>query len=67
MAQIAAEYSGRLTVATVDIETAPSLAQRYGVRGIPSFIILKDGKVESQFSGYSRGLVLQHLQDAGIH
>lgn len=66
MAQIADEYAGRLTVATVDVDVAPSLAKRYGVRGIPAFVLLKDGEIESQFSGYSRGLVLQHLQDAGI-
>ena len=66
MAQIAEDFSGRLTVAVVDVDVAPSLAKHYGVRGIPAFVLLKDGKVESQFSGFSRGLALQHLQDAGI-
>jgi thioredoxin 1 len=43
--QIAAEYAGKLTVAKVDIDNNPMAPTEYGVRGIPTMILFKDGKV----------------------
>ena len=43
--EIAVEYQGRLTVAIVNIDNNPGTPQRYGVRGIPTMILFKDGEV----------------------
>ncbi|NBS17446.1 MAG: thioredoxin TrxA [Gammaproteobacteria bacterium] len=43
--EIGAEYQGRLTVAKVNIDNNPGTPQRYGVRGIPTLILFKDGEV----------------------
>ena len=43
--EIGAEYQGRLTVAKVNIDNNPGTPQRYGVRGIPTWILFKDGEV----------------------
>ena len=43
--EIAVEYHGRLTVAKVNIDNNPGTPQRYGVRGIPTMILFKDGEV----------------------
>ena len=43
--EIAVEYQGRLTVAKVNIDNNPGTPQRYGVRGIPTMILFKDGEV----------------------
>jgi thioredoxin 1 len=42
--QIADERQGELTVAKVNIDEQPGLAQRYGVMSIPTIILFKDGK-----------------------
>ena len=42
--EIADEYKGRLTVAKVNIDDNPMAPNTYGVRGIPTMILFKDGK-----------------------
>jgi len=41
--QIAAEHDGQLKVAKLDVDTNPATATRYGIRGIPTMIIFKNG------------------------
>ncbi|QXP85298.1 thioredoxin TrxA [Methylococcus sp. ANG] len=43
--EIANEYDGRLTVAKLNIDDNPATPQRYGVRGIPTLMVFKDGEV----------------------
>ncbi len=43
--EIAAEMGDRLTVAKVNIDDNPVTPTKYGVRGIPTLILFKDGKV----------------------
>ena len=45
--EIATEYAGKLTVAKVNIDDNPATPQHYGVRGIPTLMIFKDGEVEA--------------------
>jgi thioredoxin 2 len=47
----AANMAGRALVLKVDTEAHPELAERYGVRGIPNFMVLKDGAVVAQRPG----------------
>ena len=42
--EIASEMQGKLTVTKVNIDNNPESPQRYGVRGIPTMILFKDGK-----------------------
>ena len=42
--EIATEMQGKLTVAKVNIDNNPESPQKYGVRGIPTMILFKDGK-----------------------
>jgi thioredoxin 1 len=41
---IAGELAGQVTVAKVDIDNNPMSPTNYGVRGIPTLILFKDGK-----------------------
>jgi thioredoxin len=43
--EIAAEMGGRVSVAKLNIDENPMTPGRYGVRGIPTLMVFKDGKV----------------------
>jgi len=48
---IASEYEGRVKVGKVNVDDNPATPGKYGVRGIPTVILLKDGKVLDQVVG----------------
>ena len=48
---VAAEYEGQLKVGKVNVDDNPATPGKYGVRGIPTVILLKDGKVLDQVVG----------------
>lgn len=43
--EIADEYDGRLTIAKLNIDDNPNTPPRYGIRGIPTLMLFKDGEV----------------------
>ncbi|HKH21223.1 MAG TPA: thioredoxin TrxA [Gammaproteobacteria bacterium] len=45
--QIADEYAGKLKIAKLNIDDNPATAPRYGIRGIPTLMIFKNGNVEA--------------------
>jgi putative thioredoxin len=49
--RIAAEFEGRLTLAKLNTDEAPELANAYGVRGIPNCKLFVDGRVVDEFTG----------------
>ena len=48
---VATEYEGRVKVGKVNVDDNPATPGKYGVRGIPTVILLKDGKVLDQVVG----------------
>jgi len=45
--EIANEYHGRLKVAKMDIDSNNQTPMHYSIRGIPTLMIFKDGKVQA--------------------
>jgi thioredoxin 1 len=43
--EIAAEMGGKIRVAKVNIDDNPQAPSRYGIRGIPTLLIFKDGEL----------------------
>jgi thioredoxin 1 len=48
---IAAEYEGKIKVGKVNVDESQATPSKYGVRGIPTVILFKDGKVLDQVVG----------------
>jgi thioredoxin 1 len=42
--EIATEYAGRLTVAKVDVDANQLTPAKYGIRGIPTLMLFKNGE-----------------------
>ena len=49
--EIAEELDGKLKVAKVDVDNNGALAQQFGVRSIPTLLIVQDGNVKEQMIG----------------
>jgi thioredoxin 1 len=45
--EIAKEYTGKLTVAKLNIDENPATPPKYGIRGIPTLMLFKNGNVEA--------------------
>ena len=45
--EIAKEYAGKLKVCKLDIDQNPETPAKYGVRGIPTLMLFKNGNVEA--------------------
>lgn len=43
---VAGEFAGKLTVAKMNIDDNPQTPNKYGVRGIPTLMLFKNGEVE---------------------
>ena len=51
VAEIAKEYDGKLKVGKLDVDGNPGVAQKYGIRSIPSLLIFKNGEVAQMLVG----------------
>lgn len=40
-----AEYAGKAVLGKVDVDSAPSIAAKYGIRNIPTILFFKNGEV----------------------
>ena len=49
--RVASSMAGRAIVLKVDTDRHPELAGKYGVQGIPNFLVLKGGLVAHQHAG----------------
>jgi len=49
--EIADEYAGRIRIAKVNIDENPQVANQYKIRGIPTLMVFKDGKVQGMKVG----------------
>jgi len=49
--EVATEYKDRLQVTKLNIDDNPQTPPRFGIRGIPTLMLFKNGKVEAQKVG----------------
>ena len=66
---IASEYDGKIRVMKLDVDENQTTAMNYGVMGIPTLILFKDGKAVERITGYMPkerllSRLLPHLETA---
>lgn len=62
--QLAEDFPEKLTVAKVDIDSNPGIPTKFGIRGIPTVILFKDGEQLDIFVGNSPQKVREMVERA---
>ncbi len=65
ISKVAAAMHGKAKVAKCNVDECPRLAERYGVRGIPALVFLRDGHETERLQGFQEErLLLEKLNTA---
>ena len=64
--EIAAEYDGKMKVCKLDIDANEATPPKYGIRGIPTLMLFKDGAVEATKVGALSKSQLTAFLDSNI-
>ena len=65
--QISDALGNQIIVAKLNIEESPTTPSRYGVRGIPTMMLFKDGQMASMKVGaMPKAKILEWLNEAGV-
>ncbi|MBI3953877.1 MAG: thioredoxin [Chloroflexi bacterium] len=61
---LAGDYDGRMSFAKLNVDDNPLTAVRFGIRGIPTLVVFKDGKAVGSIVGYQPKAQLQKRLEA---
>ena len=62
--EIASEYAGKVKVGKVDVDQNQNTAMKYGVRSIPTLLVMKGGEVVNQIVGaVPKGNITEVLEE----
>jgi len=64
--EAAAKYQGRVKIAKLNVDENPDSAAKYGIRGIPTLMLFKDGKVAATKVGALSRTQLQAFLDEAL-
>jgi len=63
--EVAAEYAGKITVAKLNVDENQDTAAKFGIRGIPTLMLFKDGQVAATKVGaLSKSQLTEFLNSA---
>src|SRR5215467_5951319 len=63
---LASEYSGKVKIGKLDVDSNGQTAMRYQVRGIPTLLMFKGGQVVGQMVGGASKSAIQSLIDQHV-
>lgn len=62
--EVAAEFDGKLTIAKLNIDDNAETAPKFGIRGIPTLLLFKEGNVAATKVGaLSKGQLVEFIND----
>jgi len=64
--QVAAETVGKVKVGKLDVDESPVVASRYGVRGVPTLMVFKNGARAAQHVGLTTKAKILQLVGDGV-
>jgi thioredoxin 1 len=64
--KVAAAVGDKAVISKVNVDEAPNLAARYGIRSIPTLILFKDGEAVQQYVGIQQDAALISAIEAAV-
>ena len=64
--ELAEEYSGKVSIARLDVDQNPKTAAKYGIMSIPTLLIFKNGKPVSHIVGFRPKGEMKRNLDAAL-
>jgi len=64
--EAATEYADRMAVVKLNVDENPNVAQKFGIRSIPTLILFKDGAVQAQKLGAMSKSQLTEFLDTNL-
>ena len=61
--QVAEKYQGSASVVKLNVDDNPGVSQRYGIKGIPTLILFKNGKEEERVVGATSKEAISRMID----
>src|ERR671938_2181811 len=63
---VAEKYAGNARVVKLNVDDNPSVSQRYGIKGIPTLILFKNGKEEERVVGATSKEAISRMIDKHV-
>ena len=64
--EAASEYVDKMSVVKLNVDESPNIAQKFGIRSIPTLMIFKDGAVQAQKLGAMSKSQLTEFLDTNL-
>src|SRR5919199_3636815 len=63
---VAEKYAGNARVVKLNVDENPSVSQRYGIKGIPTLILFKNGREEERVVGATSKEAISRMLDKHV-
>ncbi len=64
--EAASEYGDKLSIVKLNVDESPNIAQKFGIRSIPTLMLFKDGAVQAQKLGAMSKSQLTEFLDTNL-
>ncbi len=64
--EAANEYAGKMSVVKLNVDESPHVAQKFGIRSIPTLMLFKEGAVQAQKLGAMSKSQLTEFLDTNL-
>jgi len=64
--EVAGKYEDKLDIVKLNVDENPNVAQKFGIRSIPTLMLFKDGAVQAQLMGAMPMRQLEEFLDTNL-
>ena len=64
--EAATEYADKMSIVKLNVDESPNIAQKFGIRSIPTLMLFKDGAVQAQKLGAMSKSQLTEFLDSNL-